>query len=180
MFQLLPAAHPGKVREERLRRRQMRAGDFRQVERAMQKASRSRGINHELRVNLQRTPAMPPLDDRAFHIHVHAPQLRFVEIRRADPLRLLHEKQVEVRPIPVRIREGVARTCGHEQLIGAVGARCEGLARAMLVETEAAFQPAGDVGVRGAPGAPFCEGLEEAQVVPPAEVEPKEIGQWRG
>jgi hypothetical protein len=178
--QFLPAFHAGEMRVERLGGGQVRHRHFRQIQRAMQEAARPRGVHDELRVNLQRPPAAPSLDDRPLRLHVHAPQLGFVEIRHAERLRLLDEERVKIGAVPVRVRAAIVGRRGHEQLSRVRGVVGKFLSRRVMVKREAAFQTAGKLRIRLLPRSPFRERTQAGQIVAVSKLLDQKVGDRRG
>ena len=158
----------------------MLEGNFRQRERAMQKASRPGRIKDQLRVNLQRLSAMAALDDGPPLLHLRAPQVRLVEIRHAELLRLGHEEGIEVRAVPVGIGDAIIGRSGDEQLLAVCVVIAEFAARLVMEEREAAFQSAGDFGMRGLPRSPFRERANRREIVAVAKFFEDQVRERRG
>jgi hypothetical protein len=89
------------------------------------------------------------------------------------------EEVIEIRPVPMRVRDGVVRAGGDQEFTVAVGAS-GGLPGGVVEEAEAAFQPAGDPGMRREPGAPSGEGADRGQIVAVGEGFEQQVRQGRG
>jgi hypothetical protein len=176
----VPAFDIGEVRIDALRRRQPALRHLAESEEAVEETTRSAGINHELRGDTNGTAFAVALERRATARGAHGRQLRAIEIQRALSLRFLHERVVEVRAIPVHVRDLVMRTRSNHQLSLAIVILPECPARLMEEEREPTLQPARHIGPHSLPGAPLRERPDPRQVVAIGEFLDEEIGERRG
>ena len=82
----------------------------------MQEPARSAGVDHEPRRDPD-GPAVPlAFEDRAVSLVAKAFEPCHVQVDRAFGLRLLRERLIEVRPVPMRVGDVVVRARRHQQL----------------------------------------------------------------
>ena len=82
-------------------------------------------------------------------------QLDLVEILDADLLRLANKVRVDIRSIPVRVGDPIVRACRNQQLVLTAGTSGGALAELVVIEREAAFEPAVQVRIRLLPWCPI-------------------------
>ena len=111
------------MRIERLRAREVFERCFRQAQRPRQEPARPAGIHDESRSNGKTSSRMLAFDLNAIAANGSASELCLIKILDAETLRLANEKMIEVRAIPVRVGNFIARTGRHEQLIATFGIR---------------------------------------------------------
>src|SRR2546427_5963268 len=91
-------------------------------------------------------------------------ELRLVEIFHSEALRFSNEKVIEIRAIPMRVRDLIARTGGDEQLVAPFRIVEEWLLKLMMVKGEAALQSAGDLRIGLLPAPPLGQRQQTRQV----------------
>src|SRR5439155_17452931 len=107
----------------RLRAREVFERCFRQAQRPRQKPARPAGIDDKSCSNGKPSSLTLAFDLNTFAADGNASELCLIEIFDAETLRLANEKMIEVRAIPVRVGNFIARTGRHEQLIATFGIR---------------------------------------------------------
>ena len=143
----------------------------------MQKTARAAGIDDELRADRERFPGTFPGQLAPGVGKTRPVEFDLVKKLGAELLGLAHQELIEVRSVPVGIRHAVVRTRGHQQLVVAVRRGLPRLAEGVMVEREAALQPASHFRMRRLPGSPFCQGSDLREMVAPGEFLKKQIGQ---
>src|SRR5205807_2587390 len=153
------------MRIERLGAREVFERCFRQAQRPMQKPARPAGIDDESRSNGKTSSLMLAFDLNAIAPNGNASELCLIKVLDAETLRLANEKMIEVRAIPVRVGNFIARTGCHEHLITTFGIRCERLAKLMMIKRKPALQTAANVRIHLLPGSPLCQRQQPRQLV---------------
>ena len=171
------------MREERLgggacraRRRERRA------ERRGERGLAARGVDEKARADreaasglrpVEPPEALAPADDRGASAIA-------VEIPDARRLRFLEEEMIELRPVPVRVRDLVAGARADEMPVAAVAEVRERASRLVREEREAPLQARADPGVRRLPQAPLRERQEARQAVADREALEKQVREGGG
>src|SRR5579875_401272 len=86
---------------------------------------------------------------------------------------------IEVGAVPVRVGDAVVRAGGDEELMGAIGRKWCGVVEVVLIEREAALEPAGYRGMSLLPRSPFAEWPNGGQIVACGEFFQQQIGKGR-
>jgi len=92
----------------------------------------------------------------------------------------VEEVGIEVRSEPMGVGDGVVWTGGDEEFVGVTGCGTPGLGGGMMIEGEAAFESAGDVGMGCLPGAPTGEGAQVGEVEVVGELFEEQVGDGGG
>ncbi len=176
---IVPEPDVLEVREQPLGRRQPTQGRGAGAERRCEEAARATRIDHEARRDVygesmaravERHPA--PVVADPFEAHV-------IQVDRARRLRVLDQRKVEIRPVPMRIGHLVVGARRDEQLARVVSAVGESLSQTMEEECEPSFEAAGHVRPRALPRPPFREGPDLRQVVAIGQLFEQQVGQGR-
>src|SRR6266699_3356712 len=121
----------------------------------MQKTARPAGIDDESSANRNSFSPTFTLERDALAVEPNSFEFRLVEIFHAERLRFVNEEVVEVRAIPMRVRDFVARAGGHEQLVAPFRIIEERFFKFMVIKRETALQSAGDLRIRLLPASPL-------------------------
>jgi hypothetical protein len=100
-----------------------------------------------------------------------------IEIDCTRILRVIDERQIEVRPVPVGIGDVIVRTGGDQELPGMTVIVCERLAEAMKEKRESALEATADMGVLALPRTPLGKRSNVRQVVAIGELFDEKVGQ---
>ena len=79
------------------------------------------------------------MDHRPLRLRIHTPQIHFVQIDHAQFLGLGDEEGVEVRAVPMRVRDVIIRRRGDEQVNEMLVVVTEGSTGLVMKEREDAF-----------------------------------------
>lgn len=107
-------------------------------------------------------------------------ELGFLVNLGAEPGGFGEEEGIEIGAEPMGISDGVAWTGGDEEFVLVVGGRDPGMAGGMVIEREAAFESAVEVGKIALPGTPSGEGAKGGELVTVAELFEEEVGDGGG
>jgi len=146
----------------------------------MQKTAWPARINDETGADRKLSPLTLARDLRTFIADGNASGLCPIEILDSNTLRFTNEKMIEVRAIPVRVRNFIARTGRHEQLVASFRIVCEWQADLMMVKREAAFQAAGNLRICLLPRPPFGQWQQPRQIVSARQLLQQKVRQRRG
>src|SRR6185503_18148556 len=135
----------GKIFKERLR----------QSQRSMQKTARPAGIDDESGANRNSFSSSLSFELRALAVERNGFEFRLVEIFHAERLRFANQEMVEVRAVPMRVRDFIARTGGDEQLVAPLRIAAERLSKLMMIKCKTALQSAGDLRIGLLPATPL-------------------------
>ena len=136
-----------------------------EMQRAMQEAAGSAGVDHETRADLDAAPVAITVENRPLSLVPCALEARLVQISGACDLGFVNQSLIEVRAIPVRIGDRVMGTGGDEQLPVVIVAVGKLTPRLMKEKREAAFEAAPDTGTKLLPWPPLAERAKLRQVV---------------
>src|SRR5882724_3996317 len=108
----------------------------------MQKTARPGSVNYKTGANRKRFAVT-----LTFHLKLVAAwnqtvQRHFIEILDAQALRFTDKKMIEVGAIPMRVGYLVVSGGRDQQLIAVIRLRREGMAKSVMIESEAALQTA--------------------------------------
>ena len=104
------------VRVETLRGRQPAERRVIEAERPVQESARSAGVDHERRRDADGSAIPGPFEHRAGAIVTDALEARLVEIDGPFGFGFVRERLIEVRPVPVRVADLVARAGRDQEL----------------------------------------------------------------
>jgi hypothetical protein len=167
------------MREEPLRARQPPVRRVADSQLAVQESSWSARIDHEPGSDSNR-PAFPlTVDDRGITLVAYPREPRHVEIGRTFSLRLVRQRLIELRAVPVRVGNGVVRARRDHQLTVALVVVGEQHAWLVEEEREAALQTARDVRTLPLPCAPLGERAKPREIVPIGEFFDQQVGERR-
>ena len=153
------------MREQSLRGREPARGGAAGSERRREEATRAARVDDERRRDLDGASLTRAFEPHRGPVVADALEARLIEVDRARGLRLLHQRQVEVGSIPVRVGHLVVGAGRDEQLARVVRIVGKCVAELVEEERESALETAGDVGPRPLPCAPLGEGPNLRQVV---------------
>jgi len=135
------------------------------------------GIDHKLRSDLH-WPAVPGSGEaQADGFFTNFAQRGIIQISYAEIFCLGNQIVIEVRAIPMGIRDFFVGTCSDEKLIPMPGIRLERLSKLMMVECEPALDSAGKLWKLLLPRSPFAQRPHERQVVLHRDFLQQQIGQ---
>src|ERR1039457_5905699 len=136
----------------------------------MQESTRARCIHHKASADVDLiSPAFTvqsyfviPLD--------RFTQLDLIEILDADILRLANKVRIDIRPIPVRIRNPIVRTGRNQQLVLPAGTSRRALAELVMINSKPALKPAVQVRKGLLPCPIFREWGDNRQIIPKRKI----------
>src|SRR5262249_17079616 len=169
-----------KVGVEALGRRKSLEGLLAERESTVEKTAGTRGVDDEPRTDPEPAAVADAVERGAAVLEADVFDRRPVEVLDSLALGLPHEKLVEVRPVPMRIGDFVARARGDEELIRAVLARGESLAEPVAIERESSLEAAADLGMGALPASPGCQRSEAGQGVALAQRFQQEVRERGG
>src|SRR5712671_4802243 len=105
----------------------------------MQETARAAGIDEESSANRNSFVPTLTVDSRAMAVERNGSEVRLVQIFHAQRLGFANEEVVEVRAIPMRIGDFIARTGGHKQLVAPLRIIEERFFKLMMIKGEAAL-----------------------------------------
>lgn len=180
-----PSLDPGEVREQRAGAGEVVVAGLGDGQGPLQEPARTARVHQEPRGGAESCPHSIRALPESLQTHAGGACLArreggSVHVLRAQTGRLVDEKGVEVRPVPVRVGHLVARTGGHQQLVGPVAATLPGPARLVMKIAEPPLEPAGDLRVGRLPGSPLGQCPEAWQIVAVAERLEPQVRQRRG
>ena len=118
----------------------------------------------------QRRPLAVAFDPNGIAVPGRGVERGAVEILHPEVLRIAHERGIEVRAIPVRIRDLVVRARRHQQLTAMLFGVLKRLTVDVKEEREAALKPASNLRTLPLPGSPFREGPQPVEAVAVGEI----------
>ncbi len=101
----------------------------------MQESSRTAGVDHEPRGDADRPIVSMSFENGAVPFMTEALEASRVHVDDAFGLRLLDQRVVEIRPVPMRVRNAVVRARGDQELTGVIPILAERLTEPMKKET---------------------------------------------
>ena len=160
------------MRVERLGRRHIGQWEFGQRQSAVEESTRSRGIDNEPR----RDGKPFAFDGNSAVLLPGAFQPDFIQVIDPSPLSFTNEERIDIRPIPMRIGDGIPRARRHQQLVVALRLT-PGL---VMIKSEAALESASQLGVGFPPRPPLTQRQESRQVVTGRQLFEQKVRQRRG
>src|SRR5436190_9515508 len=124
---------------KRLRWGKIFKGRLRQPQRSMQKTARPAGIDDESGANRNSFCSTLSFELHALAVERNSFEFRLVEIFHAERLRFANQEMVEVRAVPMRIRDFIARAGGDEQLIAPLRIVEERFFKLMMIKRKSAL-----------------------------------------
>ena len=107
-------------------------------------------------------------------------QPAFLDEFNANAGRFAREEMIEIRPVPMRVRDCVVRTRRDKKLPLMVVVVMESTVEVMVEKGEATLQTARDDWVLTLPGSIFCERKELRQIIASGEFFEQQVGERRG
>ncbi len=117
----------------------------------MQKSPRAAGVDDETCADADGPAFALAIQNRVVAVVRQALEPRHVEVFRTGALRLLGQRLIELRPVPVRVGDRIVRAGGNEQLPLVIVGVGELLSRLVKEKGEAALEAAGDLGAKPLP-----------------------------
>src|SRR5450759_1681223 len=152
----------------------------RDLELSREKSGGSRGVNDEIRAEVERFAAALSAETHTIGAEIRACQLDAVAVVNSGVDGASHEVMVDVRAQPVRIRHGFARAGLHQQPLGSEPVILERPSRMMPIESEAAFESAPQGGEMLQPAAVRREMAAIGELIAPANPLERKVGERRG
>ena len=163
--QAVPPIDEFEVRVESLRRGQPSEAQLFEPERVMEESARAGRVDHESRRDADRSALALAFEHRRTTFVAQPLEPRHVEVLGARRPRLHHERLVELRPVPVRIRDLVVRARRDHQLPLARVIVRDRRTRLMKEEREPALESACDLGPGTLPCPPLRERANAREIV---------------
>src|SRR5829696_2994502 len=123
----------------------------------MQASARAAGIDDEARLQAKGIFAAVSFEHGVPAIRTQTRHVDFVAIIHASRNRLLYQEMIEVRTIPVGVRDRVVRAGGNQQLTFVLVRVAEGGVEVVTEKAEPSFESAGHRRAVPLPGPPLRE-----------------------
>ena len=134
-----------------------------QVQSAMEKPARTRGVDHKSSLHPASLPVSFAFEQEPVTRGSKRIEPVSVDVFDSELLGPPNEEMIKVRPIPVRVRDLIMWTGGDEQL--SFTRRVERLVENVMIKRKAAFQAAADFRVLALPASPFAQRQRRGQIV---------------
>ncbi len=172
--------HAREVAVEGLRGREAGKASLLQVQSAVQKAASARGIDQKPGMDVERLIARAADDRCAILCQIQGLDPSALAVVDSKALRFLDEELIYLGPVPMRIGDTIMRARRHKQLLCVMRSNRLGLSQAMVEESEAALESAGNLRIFALPASPFCQRRNPRQIIGCAKPFQQEIAKRRG
>ena len=102
-----------------------------------------------------------------------------VEVFHAERLRFANEEVIEIRAIPMRVRDLITWAGGDKQLVAPLRIVEERFFKLMLIKRKTALQSAGDLRIGLLPASPLGQWQQTRQIVSQRQFFEQQVGQRR-
>ena len=178
-LRILQPLYAGKMTVEALRSRIIGKRILSQMQSAMKKPARARGVDDKSRVKLHATAVAFAAQSNPVFFLFEFPKRDMVEVVDPELPGFPHKKMIEFGAIPVHVGDFVVRAGGDQQLVPVFGIEGRRAAQQMMMKRKSSLEPAGNLGMRALPASPLGQRLEHWQIVANAQLFKKEVCQWR-